>query len=130
MSTADDNVIKVTQLEEAEDEEGQQLVIDAWPALVKSMSKKTAFAAITYVEEETVDEDDEPFTYRGLDLVLPADADAKEDALMAELKKLAKALLKLAGDSSGLFVIERGDVSVEISDEDGYDADELADLLD
>ncbi len=130
MSTADDNVIRVTQIEEAADEEGRQLVIDAWPRLLKSLTKKTVFAAITYVEEETVDEDDEPFTYRGLDLVLPPDAEDKEDALLAELKKLAKALLKLAGDSSGLFVIERGDVSVEISDEEGYDADELSDLLD
>lgn len=129
-AAADENVIRVTQIEEPEDEEGQKLVIDAWPNLVKSMMKKTAFKSVTYVEEETVDEEDEPFTYRGLDLVLPADYDDKTDALLAELNKLAKALLKLAGDTSGVFVIERDDVSVEVSDEDGYDKDELSDLLD
>ncbi len=125
-----DNIIRATQIEEPADEEGQKLVIDAWPSLVKAMTKKTAFASITYVEDETVDEDDQPFTYRGLDLVLPVDYDDKTDALLAELNKLAKALLKLAGDTSGVFVIERDDVSVEISDEDGYDKDELGDLLD
>lgn len=127
MST--DNIIRVTQIDDAPDDEGNEAVIAAWPALADATGKGSAFASVTYVIDETVDEDDEPFTYRGLDLVLPKGYAKKEDQLLAELSTLADALLELAGTTHAMFAIEREDVSIEISDEDGYDKDELSDLL-
>jgi hypothetical protein len=124
-----DNIIRVTQIDDAPDAEGNDAVIAAWSQLAESTGKNSAFASVTYVVDETVDEDDQPFTYRGLDLVLPKGYSKKEDQLLVELTTLAEALLELAGTTHAMFAIERDDVSIEISDEDGYDADELSDLL-
>ncbi|MDP2310457.1 MAG: hypothetical protein Q8P18_30850 [Pseudomonadota bacterium] len=124
-----DNIIRVTQIDDAPDDEGNDAVVAAWPQLAEAAGKGTAFASVTYIVDETVDEDDQPFTYRGLDLVLPKGYLKKEDQLLAELNTLADALLELAGTTHAMFAIERDDVSIEISDEDGYDKEELADLL-
>lgn len=124
-----DNIIRVTQIDDAPDDEGNAAVIAAWPALAAAAGKGSAFASVTYIVDETVDEDDQPFTYHGLDLVLPRGYLKKEDQLLAELNTLAESLLELAGSTHAMFAIERDDVSIEISDEDGYDKDELGDLL-